>query len=77
MPKRKVQLKLWVHYDSQDGYVWPQVYGSKEEAELNEKSNYPIKVMELTSAPFFRNDDRRASGSFGTEVMCAARADQS
>lgn len=65
----RVKLNLWVHYDSESGYVWPQVYASEAEAHLDERMNAPIKVMKLSSEPYLYDPDkRRTSGSFGTEV---------
>lgn len=72
----KVQLALWVHYDSESGYVWPQVYGTEKDAELDERMNYPIKKMRLTSEPYTcsRTEmELRASRSFGTRLSVRAK----
>lgn len=75
MAKRKVKLEVWVHYDSSTGYVWPQVYPTEKLARLDEKSNFPIKVMKLTSKTY-RSEQTQwyPHGSFGTEVTVAERA---
>lgn len=69
MKKKVVKLSIWVHYDSETGYVWPQVYGTKQEAHLDEKMNAPIKVMKLSSKSYsYDPQARKTSGSFGTET---------
>jgi hypothetical protein len=77
MPKRKVRLELWVVYDSEDGYVWPQVY-TKEPDHLKGAGagmNHPLKALRLRSEPYTFDDSRRASGSFGTEVSTEEERD--
>ncbi len=67
-----VQLEVWVHYDSETGYVWPQVYESKDEAFLDEKMNHPHKALRLRSDPYEYDPKKsNVSGSFGTEVPVA------
>ena len=68
MPKRRVQLEVWVRYNSSTGYIWPQVYPTKEVAALDEEYNYPVKIMKLVSEPYF-NETHNYSNSFGTEVL--------
>jgi hypothetical protein len=53
-------------YDSEDGYVWPQVYSKKPD--LDEKMNHPIKVLRLTSDPYAVKRPRKVTGSFGMEI---------
>ena len=66
---KKVKLELWVHYDSKSGYVWPQVYPSEKAAYIDEKLNYPLKSMKLSSEPYTITERRTCSGSFGNEVL--------
>ncbi len=75
MAKRKVRLAVWVHYDSEDGYVWPQVYATEKDAYLH-PANLPHKAMMLLSEPYEFDDSRRTSGSFGTEVPVIESATQ-
>lgn len=63
---KKVRLALWVHYDSEDGFVWPQIYSSLEEAHLDEEMNRPIKVLKLVSEPYAIKRKSRTNSSFGT-----------
>lgn len=65
---------MWVHYDSETGYVWPQVYATEREAYIDEKLNYPIKAMRLVSEPYPLTKYRGVSGSFGTEIPAEAEA---
>lgn len=71
----RVRLAVWVHYDSETGYVWPQVYATEKEAShFDEKLNYPIKTMRLVSEPYPLTKRRTVSGSFGTEIPAEANA---
>jgi hypothetical protein len=72
--KKTVRLAVWVHYDSDDGYVWPQVYATEAEAYLDWKMNRPIKAVRLVSEPYTIYDACRVSGSFGTEIQSPAKA---
>jgi hypothetical protein len=72
--RKLVQLEVWVHYDSSDGYVWPQVYPTRSAAELDEKLNAPVKALRLLSEPYMSEGVKRGvSGSFGTEIPYRAR----
>lgn len=63
---KKARLEVWVTYDSETGYVWSQVHGSKPN--YDERLNAPHKLLRLVSEPYEFDDSRRVSGSFGTEI---------
>lgn len=63
-----VRIAVWVHYDSETGYVWPQVYDTEKKAYLDEKLNYPVKSLRLVSDPISSTDPHWVSGSFGTVI---------
>lgn len=69
--KKRVRLELWVVYDSEDGYVWPQVTAKKPDylCGENAKLNLPHKALRLVSEVYTYDDKRhRPTGSFGTEI---------
>jgi hypothetical protein len=70
--RRKVRLAVWVHYDSETGYVWSQVYPTKKLAAFDEELNHPHKVMRLVSEPY-ESTLGYSSGSFGTEMRVLAK----
>lgn len=65
--KRKVNIEVWVHYNSVTGYVWPQIYRSEKDAYLDEKLNYPVKTMKLVTEKPFESEQENGpcDGSFG------------